>query len=87
LHLPALIDHGQAIDLSHFEIGQNDIELLLIQLTNASLARCDNGTSMPAPFQAFGDGIREHFVIVNDQYTQRLKRGHEIPQFAGQPLM
>ena len=63
---PRLAQDGQAVHVLHAQVGENDIELFLLDLGRAGLAAGGNDTVVTDAPQAFRDGLGVHWFVVDD---------------------
>ena len=69
---PGLAQDGQAVQVRHLQIGQDDVEIFLGQQAGAGRAAGGHGAFVTDPFQALGHGFGVETIVVDDQDFQPL---------------
>ena len=73
--LLGLVQDVEAADLVHHEVGQDDVEVLLLDEPEALAAAGGDHALVADAFEALGHGVGVGLVIVDDQDADRLFHG------------
>ncbi len=74
----ARFENGQAVQVVHHQVGDDDVELLLLDLLGSGSCRWWRLALVADPFQALGHGFGQGLFVVDDQHAHGRRRGFGI---------
>ena len=65
--LAAPLDHRQPVEVGHPQVGEDDVEGVLVDLGGTGLAAGGHGAAMTSALQALGNRLGEVPIVVNEE--------------------